>query len=72
VEGNLTLLGVTRPVTLTFERFVCAPHPFTKRDNCGGNATATIRRSEFGMKYLLPQIGDEVKIRVSFLGNRDQ
>jgi polyisoprenoid-binding protein YceI len=57
VEGNLTLLGVTRPVTLTFERFVCAPHPFTKRDNCGGNATATIRRSEFGMKYLLPQIG---------------
>jgi polyisoprenoid-binding protein YceI len=72
VEGNLTLLGVTRPVTLSFERFACMPHPFTKRDNCGGNATATIRRSEYGMKYLLPQIGDEVKIRVQFLGMRDQ
>jgi polyisoprenoid-binding protein YceI len=72
VEGNLTLLGVTRPVTLNFERIACLPHPFTKRDNCGGNAVATIRRSEYGMKYLLPQIGDEVKIRVQFLGLRDQ
>jgi polyisoprenoid-binding protein YceI len=72
VEGQLTLLGVTRPVTLTFERFHCLPHPFTKRDNCGGNAVGTIDRTEFGMKYLSPQIGNEVRLRVQFLGNRAQ
>lgn len=68
VEGDLTLLGVTRPVRLTFERFVCAPHPFTKKQNCGGNAVGTIDRTQFGMKYLSPQIGNEVKMRVQFLG----
>jgi polyisoprenoid-binding protein YceI len=72
VEGQLTLLGVTRPVTLTFERFHCLPHPFNKRDNCGGNATGTIDRTEFGMKYGSPQIGNEVKLRVQFLGVKEQ
>lgn len=68
VEGDLTLLGVTRPVRLSFERFVCTPHPFTKKDNCGGNAVGTIDRTQFGMKYLSPQIGNEVKMRIQFLG----
>lgn len=40
VEGNLTLLGVTKPVTLTFERFKCGTNPFTKGARCGGNAVA--------------------------------
>jgi polyisoprenoid-binding protein YceI len=59
-------------VTLTFERFDCLPHPFTKRDNCGGNATGTIDRTDFGMKFLSPQIGHEVKLRVQFLGLKEQ
>jgi polyisoprenoid-binding protein YceI len=68
VEGQLTLLGVTRPVTLTFERFHCLPNPFNKRDNCGGNAVGKIDRTQFGMKYASPQIGNEVTMRVQFLG----
>jgi polyisoprenoid-binding protein YceI len=68
VEGELTLLGVTRPVTLTFERFHCLPHPFTKRDNCGGNAVGKIDRTQFGMKYGSPGIGNEVTMRIQFLG----
>jgi polyisoprenoid-binding protein YceI len=72
VEGELTMLGVTRPVTLTFERFHCLPHPFTKRDNCGGNAVGTIDRTQFGMKYLSPQIGNQVKLHVQFLGLKAQ
>jgi len=68
VEGQLTLLGVTRPLTLTIERWNCGPHPFSKKEMCGGNASGSIRRSEFGMKYALPAVGDEVRLLVEFEG----
>ena len=73
VEGNLTLLGVTKPVALKLERWKCGPDMRTqgKRYQCGGNATGSFRRSEFGMKYGLPAaIGDEVKLWMSFYGFR--
>jgi polyisoprenoid-binding protein YceI len=71
VEGTLTLLGVTKPLTLTVERWKCGPDMRTqgKRFQCGGNATGAFKRSEFGMKYGLPvAIGDEVKLWISFYG----
>jgi polyisoprenoid-binding protein YceI len=71
VEGNFTLLGVTKPVTLTFERFKCGQHPFTKKDRCGGNAVGKIKRSDFGMKYGIPAMGDEIGLNVSFEGDKD-
>jgi polyisoprenoid-binding protein YceI len=71
VEGNLTMLGVTRPVTLTFERFKCGQNPFNKKDRCGGNAVAKIKRSDFGMKTALPAVGDELALNVSFEGDKD-
>jgi polyisoprenoid-binding protein YceI len=74
VEGNLTLLGVTKPMTLTVERWKCGPDIRTqgKRYQCGGNATGAFKRSEFGMKYGLPAaIGDEVKLWMSFYGFKD-
>jgi len=74
VEGNMTLLGVTKPVTLTVERWKCGPDIRTqgKRYQCGGNATGSFKRSEFGMKYGLPTaIGDEVKLWMSFYGFKD-
>lgn len=49
VEGELTLHGVTRPLTLTVDRFNCQPHPVFKRDWCGADAHATFDRSEFGL-----------------------
>jgi len=62
-NGELTLLGVTRPVSLTVTGFKCGPHPFNKKPMCGAEATATIKRSEFGMKYGIPTAtGDDVKI----------
>jgi polyisoprenoid-binding protein YceI len=73
VEGNLTLLGVTRPVTLTFDRWKCGPDMRTqgKRYQCGGNATGSFKRSDFGMKFGLPAaVGDEVKLWMSFYGFR--
>jgi polyisoprenoid-binding protein YceI len=60
-DGELTLLGVTKPVPLVVSYFHCAPHPFTKKPTCGANATATIKRTEFGLSTFAPAIGDEVK-----------
>ncbi len=72
-KGELTLLGVTQPVALKISHFKCGPHPFNKRAMCGGEATATIKRSEFGMKYGLPtSASDEVKITIPFEGVREQ
>jgi polyisoprenoid-binding protein YceI len=49
VAGELTLHGVTRPVTLEIKSFKCMPHPMFKRDWCGADAYATIDREAFGI-----------------------
>jgi polyisoprenoid-binding protein YceI len=71
VEGNFTMLGVTKPVTLTFERFKCGTNPFSKKDRCGGNAVGKIKRSDFGMKYGIPSVSDEIGLNIEFEGDRD-
>lgn len=62
VSGELTLLGVTRDVVLKVGQWRCAKHPMLPRQLCGADIETTIKRSEFGMNYGLPGIGDEVKI----------
>ncbi|MFO1198889.1 MAG: YceI family protein [Burkholderiaceae bacterium] len=71
VEGNLTLSGVTKPVTLTFERFKCGKNPFNQKDRCGGNAVTKIKRSDFGMKTAIPAVGDEIAMNIEFEGDKD-
>ena len=63
-EGDLTLLGVTKPVKLAVTSFHCGPNPVAKKDACGADITTTIKRSEFGMTKLVPAVGDEVKINI--------
>jgi polyisoprenoid-binding protein YceI len=72
IEGNLTLLGVTKPVSLKVERWRCGPDPRTqgKRYQCGGNASGSFKRTDFGMKFGVPGVGDEVKLWMSFYGFR--
>jgi len=70
-EGELTLLGVTKPVTLAITAFKCAPHPIAKKEACGADATTTIKRSDFGMKYALPAVGDEVKLVINVEAFKD-
>lgn len=48
-DGELTMLGVTKPVTLKVNNFKCGEQPFNKKPMCAAEATATIRRSEWGM-----------------------
>jgi len=71
ISGQLTLLGVTRPLTLKVERWVCKDHPFSKKPMCGGNASGALKRSDFGMKYGLAAVSDEVRLYVQFEGYKD-
>lgn len=51
VKGDLTLHGVTKPVTLTIKTFKCMPHPMKKTEFCGADVTADINRKDFGIGW---------------------
>jgi polyisoprenoid-binding protein YceI len=70
-DGELTLLGVTKPVSLAVTAFHCAAHPMTKKPMCGANATTTIKRSDFGLSAYVPAVGDEVKITIEVEAVKD-
>ncbi len=69
-EGTLTLHGVTKPVTLMINSFLCKPNPMLKKEVCGADASATFNRSDFGVSY-----GDkygfkqEVKLQIQVEGS---
>lgn len=63
VEGNFTMLGVTKPIKIAVTQWKCGPHPFNKRAMCGAELDTTIKRSEWGMKFGVPTaVGDAVRI----------
>ena len=65
ITGDLTLHGVTRPVTLA-ARFVGAGiNPLSKKATVGFSATTTLNRSDYGIKTLLPILGDTVTLRIN-------
>ncbi|MFA5826202.1 MAG: YceI family protein [Gallionellaceae bacterium] len=64
VEGDLTIKGITKPVTLTVTSFLCMPHPMVKKDACGATATAKVKRSDFNMGKHAPYVGDEVTLTI--------
>ena len=63
-DGDFSMTGVTRPVTLTIDRLVCKTHPYWGRPACGAEIRTVIRRSDFGMKYGIPFVSDEIRIRI--------
>ena len=65
IEGNLTIKGVTKPVTLTVTSFQAMPHPMIKKPALGANAFTVIKRSEFNAGKYAPYVGDEVRIDVA-------
>jgi len=71
-EGSFTMLGVTKPLTVTVNNFRCAPHPMVKKPACGADITATLKRSEFGMTKYLSAVSDEVRISVPVEAIKDQ
>ena len=70
-DGELTLLGVTRPVSLELTSIKCITHPTNKRETCGAVASGAIRRSEFGMTRASKSIGDEIRIFINILAYKN-
>lgn len=52
-EGEFTMLGVTKPLTLKINSFKCIQHPMLKREVCGADASAEFNRADFGLTYAL-------------------
>jgi polyisoprenoid-binding protein YceI len=69
VTGDLTVHGVTRPVVLDATLNKVGPHPMMKVQSIGFDATATIKRSEFGVGAYVPKVSDEIKIRITTEGS---
>lgn len=65
IEGNLTIKGVTKPVTLTVTSFQAMPHPMMKKPAIGANAFTEVKRSDFGAGKYAPYVGDEVRIDIA-------
>jgi polyisoprenoid-binding protein YceI len=51
IVGEITLLGVTKPLTLTINSTKCIPHPMTGKEVCGADAQGEVNWSQFGMKW---------------------
>jgi polyisoprenoid-binding protein YceI len=64
LTGNLTLRGITKPVTLQLRLNAAGPHPMRKVPAIGFTATGTIQRSEFGVAAYVPMVGDELEVRI--------
>jgi polyisoprenoid-binding protein YceI len=65
VDGDLTIKGITKPVTLEITSFQCMPHPQVKKDACGANAVTKIKRSEFNNGKYAPYVGDDVTLTIA-------
>jgi polyisoprenoid-binding protein YceI len=71
-EGELTMIGVTKPVTLKVTNFACGENPFNKKPMCAGEASTQIKRSEWGMKTGIPKSSsDDVRIIIPIEAYQD-
>jgi polyisoprenoid-binding protein YceI len=61
-SGELTLHNVTRPVAVKVEHLQCGPEPGSGRQGCGVAVVSSIKRSEFGMTFGLPFVGDDIDL----------
>ncbi len=62
ITGDLTLRGVTKPVTLDVTLNGAGIHPMNQKHTLGFSATGMLKRSDFGVAKWLPNIGDSVQI----------
>lgn len=64
LHGDLTMLGVTKPVVLDVTFNKDGVSPASKLETAGFSARGTVKRSEFGMKYGVPAIGDDIQLLI--------
>lgn len=65
VNGDLTLHGVTKPVTIDATLNKAGEHPMSKRATVGFDGVAHIKRSDFGIGKYVPNVSDDVRIRIT-------
>lgn len=65
VTGDLTVHGVTKPAVLDVTLNGAGPHPMSKRETVGFDAVTTIKRSEFGVDKYVPNVSDDIQIRIT-------
>jgi polyisoprenoid-binding protein YceI len=69
VTGDLTVHGVTKTVVLAATLNKVGPHPMSKAQAIGFDATASIKRSDFGVGAYVPKVSDEISIRITTEGS---
>jgi polyisoprenoid-binding protein YceI len=64
VTGNLTLHGVTKPVTLAMKLNKIGEHPMSHKKAVGFTGSTTIKRSDFGISQYVPAVSDDVVLEI--------
>ena len=64
VDGEMTMLGVTKPMSLNITHFKCIMHPMLKREVCGADAHGRFDRSDYGMNIGLPRFSPDIKLAI--------
>jgi polyisoprenoid-binding protein YceI len=64
ITGNLTIKGITKPVTLDAEFYGAGANPMNKKENIGFIATGTIKRSDYGMAMAVPMVADNIELKI--------
>ena len=72
VDGQLTLLGVTRPVALKINTFKCVPHPMLKREVCGADAEGDLDRADFGLTQYSQGGMGKIHLRIQVEAIKDE
>ena len=71
VEGQLTLLGVTKPLSLKINQFKCIPHPLYRREYCGADAEGVLNRADWGLtSYAEGELG-RIRMRIQVEAMKD-
>ena len=72
-HGELTMHGVTRPITLDIDDFKCIMHPMTKREACGADVSAEFNRADYGIDFALNMgFKPEVELKIQVEAQRRQ
>lgn len=72
ITGDLTIRGVTKPVVLATVFNKLDKHPYSGKDVAGFSATTKFKRSDFGVSYGVPGVGDEMSITLEVEANPEE
>ena len=71
IDGRLTLLGVSQPLTLKINSLKCITHPIFRREYCGADAEGDLDRAEFGMKQYTADGMGKLHLRIQVEALKD-